>query len=88
MATVDSEPPSYIEQPATDNVDEGELPEYSRVAAADERIVDAQPQARLPRSSTIPPVEYVFRSKRLELNMGQKKYPVKVSQSTASRGAP
>jgi hypothetical protein len=81
MATVDSKPPSYIEQPTTNNADEGELPGYSRVAAADERIVDAQPQARPPISSTTLPVEYVFRSERLELNMGQKKYPVKVSES-------
>jgi hypothetical protein len=88
MATIDSGPPSYIEQPTTNNVDEGELPEYSRIAAADERIVDAQPQARAPRSSTTLPVEYVFRSERLELNMGPKKYPVKVSHQLPRKSAP
>jgi hypothetical protein len=88
MATSNSEPPSYIEQPTTNNTDEGELPEYSRIAAADERIVDAQPQARAPRASTTLPVEYVYRSERLELNMGQKKYPVKVSDQLPRNPAP
>ncbi|CAG8624672.1 13295_t:CDS:2, partial [Acaulospora colombiana] len=46
-------------------------------AAADERIVDAQPCAPRPSSSAAP-IEYIFKSDRLELNMGLKRFPVKV----------
>jgi hypothetical protein len=72
--TPEAEPPSYIEPPAF--TVEGELPEYHRNAAADERIVLAQPQA--PRPITRAHTEYIFRSPRLELNLGEKKWPVKV----------
>lgn len=67
-------PPSYIDPPEFRV--EGELPEYSRNAAADERIMLAQPQA--PRPSTRTHSEYIFKSERLELNLGEKKWPIKV----------
>jgi len=74
--TVASEPqpPSYLDPPAF--VPEGELPDYHRNAAADERIVLAEPQA--PRPSTGARTDYIFRSPRLELNLGEKKWPVKL----------
>jgi hypothetical protein len=72
--TPEAEPPSYIEPPAF--TVGGELPEYHRNAAADERIVLAQPQA--PRPTTRAHTEYIFSSPRLELNLGEKKWPVKV----------
>jgi hypothetical protein len=75
MAMLNSDPPSYSSAP-TFSID-GELPEYSRNAAADERIVDAQPCAPRP-SRTVAPIEYVFKSDRMELNMGLKRFPVKV----------
>jgi hypothetical protein len=72
--TLENEPPSYIDPPAF-TVD-GELPEYHRNAAADERIVLAQPRA--PITTTRAHTEYVFKTPRLELNLGEKKWPVKV----------
>lgn len=68
------EPPSYIDPP--EFVLDGELPDYHRNAAADERIMLAQPQA--PRPSTRVHSDYIFKSERLELNLGEKKWPVKV----------
>jgi hypothetical protein len=56
----------------------GEPPYYSRNAAADERIVLAQPVAPRSTETRAPHTEYLFESARMELNMGPKKYPVKV----------
>lgn len=77
MATLGIEPPSYHPPLGSGHTD-NEPPEYSRNAAADERIVLSQPTA--PQPSTTDVREYHFHSERLELNVGPTKYyPVKVS---------
>lgn len=81
MATDFAQPPSYAEHTAPNANFEETLPDYSRVAAADERIMQSQPRARSPGPSSSSTVEHIFTSERLELNMGPKKYPVKVSSS-------
>ena len=70
MATPEVEQPPSYGPSIMDGVNE-ELPGYSRNAAADERIMLAQPSA--PRPSTSQTREYVFDTERLELNLGPKK---------------
>ncbi|CAG7850620.1 SubName: Full=Uncharacterized protein {ECO:0000313/EMBL:CCA72175.1} [Serendipita indica DSM 11827] len=77
-------PPSYLDPPpafttiTTSTNDDGELPNYSRNAAADERIMLLEPLASARASSSMQPVDYIFTSERLELNMGRKRFPIKV----------
>ena len=76
-------PPSYLDPPPAFTTltsitdDNGELPNYSRNAAADERIMLLEPLAARP-SRSVQPIDYVYTSERLELNMGRKRFPIKV----------
>ncbi|KAG8845106.1 hypothetical protein FRB91_002066 [Serendipita sp. 411] len=74
------DPPPAFTASTSVVAEDGELPNYSRNAAADERILVSEPVARNP-GSTLPStsaVEYIFNSERLELDMGPKRFPVKV----------
>jgi len=69
--------PPYVD-PITFPAD-GELPAYSRNAAADERVISAKPTLPIATTTTSSAASrFVFESSRLKLDLGERKWPVKV----------
>ncbi|KAG8824345.1 hypothetical protein FRC17_009127 [Serendipita sp. 399] len=74
-------PPAFTATTAASiTSDDGELPNYSRYAAADERILVCEPLATRPTDvlANTNVIQYLFHSERLELDMGPKRFPVKI----------
>ena len=68
-------PPRYDRPPPFSFLGQ-DLPNYTRTAAADERILISEPVA--PHTASGAAREYVYETKRLRLNLGPKAWPIHV----------